>query len=173
MQIHQHINELGEYVFPSHYQCWQGRWDIIALHAVGDSLTMVSYYLIPITLGIILYRYRFGKHLKRLFAVYGVFILLCGTTHLFDVIMIWRVNEQILLLDGWLRVATGAVSVCAWAATVYAAIHFRRTFEELLLLKAELIRERDNFRAVSGELTARWKGFSEKIEDFIQPPDST
>jgi two-component system sensor histidine kinase/response regulator len=85
MMQHNHCVEL----YGAHGDCWG--WDglLVALHTSADALVALAYFAIPVALFYLARKHRVRK-LSRVFLVYGLFILLCGTTHVFDVIMVWQ-----------------------------------------------------------------------------------
>jgi len=86
------------------------------LYIVSDLMIWVAYMCIPL----ILLRFIFvkkGVPLQSVFWLFGAFILLCGLTHLIDVMMFWIPVYRISAL---VRFMTGIVSV----ATVIALIKY-------------------------------------------------
>lgn len=156
----EHTHNIIEFIFPPHAVCWNQRSDIIATHAVGDALTAIAYYLIPITLIYVTRKYHFDPRLKFILGVYGTFIFLCGTTHIFDVVMIWHITETILIVDGWLRVLTGAVSAFSLVVTIWAAVNFLKFTDAFFGTVVEMKKDRDAVNRVRDET---WKRFEEQI----------
>lgn len=77
------------------------------LHVLSDMLTVIAYYSIPVML------FYFARKRKDLpypwmLALFGVFILACGTTHLLSAITIWI---PLYWLDGIVKVITAITSV--------------------------------------------------------------
>ncbi len=79
---------------------------VIAQHIVGDLLTALVYFLIPLVLFRIAWRSRFT--LNYLFFWFGLFILCCGMTHLMDIVVLYY---PLYVLQGWIKILTGIVSV--------------------------------------------------------------
>lgn len=66
-------------------------WDppLITAHVVGDALTALSYYLIPLALWRA--RQRISDALGRtVFLCFALFILACGTTHVMEIVVLWQ-----------------------------------------------------------------------------------
>jgi len=84
-------------------------WDpgMVWLHVVSDGLIALSYYCIPVVL---IYFIRKNRDIpfNRIFWMFGIFILACGTTHLME---IWNVWHGSYLLAGVLKAVTAVVSV--------------------------------------------------------------
>lgn len=112
MQAH-HILDL----FPAHRVCWNYDPLLVALHTVADSAIAFSYFAIPASLFWLARRYHV-KRLSKIFVVYGLFILGCGLTHVFDVLTVWYANYWVYLVDGIVRALTGLVSLVAAYGTV-------------------------------------------------------
>jgi hypothetical protein len=87
---------------------------LIALHVVSDALIAASYYSIPIALGVFLLRRR-DVAFRWVFWAFALFILACGTTHLFDILVLWQPDYW---AQGVLKVVTAGISVvtalCLW-----------------------------------------------------------
>jgi hypothetical protein len=84
---HNHCIDL----YTAHRFCWGQDAGLVALHSVSDAVIALAYFAIPISLFYLARKYRI-KRLSSVFFVYGLFILLCGTTHVFDVVTVWRAN---------------------------------------------------------------------------------
>jgi len=93
--------------FMPHGYCYL--WDpgVVWLHVVSDGLITLAYYCIPIVL---IYFIRKNRDLpfNRIFWMFGIFILACGTTHLME---IWNVWHGSYLLAGVIKAITAIVSV--------------------------------------------------------------
>lgn len=93
--------------FIPHGYCYL--WDplVLWLHVISDALITLSYYCIPVVLVYFVRKHR-GIPFNRIFLMFGIFILACGTTHLMD---IWNVWHGSYLLAGVIKAATAVVSV--------------------------------------------------------------
>ncbi|MBV8705088.1 MAG: hypothetical protein JO118_15425 [Acetobacteraceae bacterium] len=87
---------------------------LVALHVVSDALTAASYYSIPVALTVFLLRRR-DVAFRWVFWAFALFILACGTTHLFDIVVLWRPEYW---AQGIVKAATAGISVatalCLW-----------------------------------------------------------
>ena len=103
------IDFFGASGFLPHGYCLTWSSALLWLHVVSDALIVLAYYSIPLTL---LYFIRKRKDLPYpwLFAMFGLFIVACGTTHLLSVITIWI---PLYWLDGIVKALTAVVSVAA------------------------------------------------------------
>ena len=91
-------------------------WDprIVWLHVISDSLIAVAYYCIPI---ILIYFIRKNRSLpfNKIFWMFGIFILACGTTHVME---IWNIWHATYFVAGLLKAGTAAVSVLTAAMLI-------------------------------------------------------
>lgn len=156
--------------FPPHSECWLWRWDIILTHLIGDALTALAYYAIPIILFYLTRKYYFDVRLKLILYIYATFIFLCGTTHIFDVLMIWYVDETVLLLDGTLRVVTGVFSVFSATVTFYVTWKFLIVAKEFFGITAQMTKERDHYNRVQSET---WDEFEKTVSSMKQALERT
>jgi PAS domain S-box-containing protein len=108
------IRQLLSPDFMPHGYCYL--WDpwIVWLHVISDALIMLSYYCIPVVL---IYFIRKNRDIpfNRIFWMFGVFILACGTTHLMEIWNIWRASY---LIAGVIKAITAAVSVVTAAMLI-------------------------------------------------------
>lgn len=103
--------------FMPHGQCYLWQKDLLLLHVLSDAIIVLSYYSIPIAL---LYIVRKRSDLKYswIYALFGVFIFLCGTTHLLS---IWTVWVPDYWLSGFIKLFTAIVSLLT-AALIWPLI---------------------------------------------------
>jgi len=111
------FSKLGDSsAWPPRWLC--GTWSDFHgwLYIASDLMIWLAYMCIPL----ILLRFVFVKQgvpLKRVFWLFGAFIMLCGLTHLIDAILFW---VPIYRISALLRFMTGLVSI----ATVLALIKY-------------------------------------------------
>ena len=91
---------------------WSG--GLILLHNVSDALIWLSYIAIPVVLIHFIRRKR-DMPFPWIFWLFGAFIVLCGTTHLMEVVMFYWPNYR---LAGLIKLATAMVSVTTVIALV-------------------------------------------------------
>jgi hypothetical protein len=93
--------------FMPHGHCYLWRPDILWTHVISDLVIAVSYYAIPVVLGIFLFKQRRILLFRELVVLFVAFIFLCGTTHLMAIYVTWfPLYEQ----QGWLKALTAIVS---------------------------------------------------------------
>ncbi|TWT74519.1 Phytochrome-like protein cph1 [Posidoniimonas polymericola] len=103
--------------YPPRWRC--GRWTagIGWLHIVSDTLIWAAYLAIPLTLGWFA-RTRPDLPFRRVYLLFGAFILLCGLSHLMEAVIFWWPAYG---LAGCLKAATAFVSVTTVVALVRIA----------------------------------------------------
>lgn len=119
--MEQHVHPTGDVpsgslleVFTPRQVCMNFESDVIALHLVSDALIALAYFSIPFAL-VTFVRRRKDSSFNWVFWLFALFIVLCGTTHLFDIVAIW---SPVYRLDGCVKAATAVASLgtafCLW-----------------------------------------------------------
>ncbi len=90
-----------------HGQCLLWAQDLLALHVGSDIGITLAYLSIAVALTQLTLKRR-DLIFRRDFALFGLFIFLCGTTHLVSVITIWK---PLYWLEGWIKLSTSIVSI--------------------------------------------------------------
>ena len=100
-------NEHAFMGFEPHGHCFLWQPDLIALHAISDLVTGLSYYFIPFLL---LYFVRKRKDIPYpwMLTLFALFIVACGTTHLMAVYNIWNAEYW---AEGYVKLVTAAASL--------------------------------------------------------------
>jgi signal transduction histidine kinase len=99
----------GAASFVPHGYCLLWRPDLVALHAVSDALIALAYFSIPVGLWHIL-RQIPDPGFRRLSALFALFILFCGLTHVVGLVTLW---SPVYGLLGLIKAATAAISLVA------------------------------------------------------------
>jgi signal transduction histidine kinase/CheY-like chemotaxis protein len=94
-------------VYTPRQQCMNYESGVVWLHILSDTMIAAAYFSIPLAL------FYFVKRRKDLafnwmFLLFAVFILACGTTHVFGVVAIWKPYYRV---DGLVKLLTGLVSI--------------------------------------------------------------
>jgi len=100
--------------FLPHGFCLTGDDRVIALNVVSDLGIALAYFSIPVFLIILVLRRR-DLTLPATFLLFSAFILLCGLSHVVEVVTYW---VPIYVLDGLIKAATALVSL-ATAVTLW------------------------------------------------------
>ncbi|WP_051359954.1 sensor histidine kinase [Adhaeribacter aquaticus] len=103
--------------FMPHGHCYLWRSDILWLTVIGDGLTGLAYFTLPLMLFYIVKKRQDLIH-RNLFMMFGIFIMACGATHFVDIWTIWNPTYR---LASVVTMFTGLVSVAA-AVTLFRTI---------------------------------------------------
>lgn len=93
--------------FMPHGYCYLWLPKLVALHAVSDSLIGLAYFIIPFTL-IYFIRRRRDLPFNWMFVCFGLFIILCGITHMMEVLTLWR---PVYWISGMIKAVTAIISL--------------------------------------------------------------
>ncbi len=94
--------------FQPHGFCYQWNTGLVWLNVASDLLTALAYFAIPIIL-LLFIRRRKDLPFSWMFALFGIFIIACGTTHLMEVWNLWHANYW---LAGAIKAITAVASIC-------------------------------------------------------------
>lgn len=100
--------------FMPHGTCYLWQTNILLLHTVSDSMIAAAYFIIPLVL-IKVVRKRKNLRFNSIFWMFAAFILLCGVTHLFNIITVWR---PLYGFEGVVKLATGITSLATMVVLV-------------------------------------------------------
>lgn len=101
------IQRLFETTFMPHGHCYLWQPGLLWMHVGSDALITSAYFVIPVLM-IWFVRERDDLTFKWMFVLFGVFIFLCGATHLLRIVTVWH---GIYWVEGGVKLLTGAVSV--------------------------------------------------------------
>jgi signal transduction histidine kinase len=93
--------------FMPHGMCYFWRPGVLWLHVISDGAIAAAYFTIPVLL-IEIVRRRKNITFHWMFWMFAAFILLCGSTHLLNIVTIW---QPIYRFDGVIKLLTGAASL--------------------------------------------------------------
>lgn len=95
-------------------------WDgpLVGTHVLADLAIAMSYFMIPVVLWGV--RSLFNWQVARtLLALFGVFIVSCGMTHVMDIVVLWYPLY-------WLQAVVKAVTAAASLGTLYFLLRLIR-----------------------------------------------
>ena len=98
--------------FEPHGHCYLWLPEIVWLHVIADACITLAYYSIPIALIYLIHKRRDLTY-GWMVAMFGAFILLCGTTHVMNLWTVWHGTYR---LEGLVKLLTAAVSVATAVA---------------------------------------------------------
>jgi signal transduction histidine kinase len=98
--------------FEPHGHCYLWLPEILWLHVISDALITLAYYSIPLALIYLVHKRRDLSY-GWMVAMFGAFILLCGTTHVMNLWTVWHGTYR---LEGLVKLLTAVVSVATAVA---------------------------------------------------------
>jgi len=101
--------------FLPHGFCIKWTPSLLWLYVVSDGLIVLAYYSIPVVIAYFVWR-RKDLQFRRIFLLFGAFILACGTTHLLGIVILWK---PLYWLDASMKAVTAIVSVATAVTLVW------------------------------------------------------
>lgn len=141
--------------FMPHGMCYQWNPAVIWLHVVSDALIAIAYYSIPLTL-VYFVRKRKDLAFDWMFICFALFIVACGTTHLMEILNIWKPTYW---LSGLIKALTALVSIAT------AILLIRLVPQALALPSPEQLRKTN--AALQNEIHERMEAVR-KVESLNQ-----
>ncbi|MBW4580899.1 MAG: GAF domain-containing protein [Tildeniella nuda ZEHNDER 1965/U140] len=117
-------NLLSPSGYMPHGQCYLWQTPLVGLHVVSNALIAIAYFSIPAMLVYFIQK-RKDIPFSFVFAMFGAFIVLCGTGHLLD---IWTLWHPAYWLSGGVHALTALVSC-------YTALQLVNLLPQFLALK--------------------------------------
>ena len=93
--------------FMPHGHCYLWQPGIVWLEVTSNGVIALSYVALSVSLAYLVYRLKDEIPFKAMYLAFGAFIVLCGLTHVLDVLVIWK---PVYWVDGSVRGVTAAVS---------------------------------------------------------------
>jgi diguanylate cyclase (GGDEF)-like protein len=93
--------------FLPHGYCFLWQPNLLWLHVISDAAIALAYYSIPIGLWILI-RKRRDLPLHWVLGMFSAFIVLCGTTHVIEIVNVW---VPVYWIAGGVKAATAVVSL--------------------------------------------------------------
>lgn len=93
--------------FMPHGMCFLWRPDVLMLHILSDALIALAYFSIPALL-LLFVRKRPDLPFTPVFWMFSLFIVSCGLTHVFDIVVIW---QPVYWLQGAVKALTATASI--------------------------------------------------------------
>jgi signal transduction histidine kinase/CheY-like chemotaxis protein len=139
---------VNAYGFMPHGFCFEWRPGVLWLHVVSDFIIALSYFGISLLL---LYFVQMRRNLpfQLLFILFSAFIILCGTTHLFSIWVLWHPNYYI---EGYDKALTALVSFATFITVIFV---LPRALQTALSLEALVAARGQELAAANAELRAQ------------------
>jgi PAS domain S-box-containing protein len=147
---HQHAS----YDYMAHGYCFSWEPGLVWLHVASDVITGIAYYSIPVAMFYVVYKRR-DIPFYRMFLLFAVFILSCGTTHFFAA---YTVFVPAYWPEGYAKAFTAIVSAISAALfipllpKVIAMPSLSRTLTENKELNKQLQRKIEELQKTAGHL---------------------
>lgn len=107
--MHSLLSYFNDPRFIPHGFCLLWRPDVLALQMISDAVIALSYFSIPLAILWFVRRRRdLAAEHRRIAILFSVFILGCGLTHVFGIIVLWR---PLYVIDGWVKAFTAVASI--------------------------------------------------------------
>jgi signal transduction histidine kinase len=106
---------MNSYGFMPHGFCFEWRPDVLWLHVVSDIFIAIAYFGISFVLYYFV-RKRRALPFQLLLLLFSAFIILCGTTHLLSVWVLWHPDYY---FEGFVKAATAAVSIATLVTLIF------------------------------------------------------
>ncbi|MDO8845177.1 EAL domain-containing protein [Methylicorpusculum sp.] len=157
---------LGEMV--PHGFCIKWTPGLLWSYVAADTLIALSYFSIPFSLYYFVSR-RKDLQFRRIFLMFSAFILACGTTHLFSILLLW---QPFYWVDAILKAITAVISfvtaiylarIIPQALSLPSPAALEREIEQRKQYQLELQGSESNLRILTDQLTT----LIESIPDTI------
>ena len=159
---------MDHFEFMPHGMCYLWQPDLLALHVISDSLITLAYFSIPFTL-LYFVRRRRDLEFNWMFVCFAVFIVACGTTHLMEIITVWKpeywVSGTIKAITALASVPTAIllVRLIPQALAIPSPASLRREIEERQRAEHEVRRANEALEARVADRTAELEAMNVKL----------
>ncbi len=101
------MHDMSGGTFMPHGFCFLWRPDVLWLHVISDGVIALAYFCIPFALAYFVRRRR-DLPFPMVFWLFGAFILLCGTTHVLSIWVLWHPSYY---TEGVIKAMTAIASI--------------------------------------------------------------
>jgi signal transduction histidine kinase len=127
---------MNAYGFMPHGYCFEWRPGILWLHIVSDAAIAIAYFGISFLLFYFVQRRR-ELPFQLVFILFSAFIILCGTTHLFSIWVLWHPNYYIEGYDKALTAIVSVVTLFVAATVLPRALQTALSLEALVVTRSK------------------------------------
>jgi hypothetical protein len=94
--------------YTPHGFCLLWEPELVWMHLVADLTISLAYFSIPVILVYLIRKNKYRMPYSWVFAMFALFILLCGVTHLISIVTLWY---PVYYLEGVIKVLTAVASL--------------------------------------------------------------
>jgi PAS domain S-box-containing protein len=159
--------------FMPHGMCYLWKPGLLALHVISDALITLAYFSIPFTL-LYFVRKRRDLEFNWMFVCFAIFIIACGTTHLMEIVTVWKPEYW---LSGTIKAITAAASVptaillaklIPEALAIPSPSSLRREVAERQRAELEVRKVNEQLEARVAERTAELEAINLKLREEMR-----
>jgi hypothetical protein len=147
---------LDQQGFIPHGHCYLWMPEVLWLHVMSDAIIAVAYFSIPFALAYFIKR-RSDLAFKSAFVMFGIFIMVCGLTHVMGIVTIW---VPVYWAEGAVKAITAFASL-ATAAALWPLIPRALTIPS----PSALMRSREIQTELRRDLTERQRAENALVEE--------
>lgn len=142
---------------------------LVWLHVISDIATGLAYYSIPVALFYFLYKRR-DLPFPGMFALFGIFIFACGTTHLLAAYIIYK---PVYWTEGVVKAFTAFVSVVSaflfipFLPKAIALPSLTKALEEIKTLNATLEKQVEELRIKDSSIAASERQYRQLVDNAL------
>jgi len=94
--------------FMPHGYCFLWQQELVWMHVISDLAIVLAYFSIPATILYLLHKHGTKLPFRWVFFMFAIFIVLCGITHLVNIVTLWY---PYYYLSAVIKLLTGAASI--------------------------------------------------------------
>jgi PAS domain S-box-containing protein len=120
------------------------RPELLSLYVISDACIALTYYCIPLAL-LYFARKRRDLPLPGIMWLFSAFILLCGTSHLLSILVIW---VPVYYAEAYVKAATGVASLATLGALIYYVPRVARMATQNVRLSEMVVKAEEHGRVI-------------------------
>ncbi len=130
--------------FMPHGYSFHWRPQVLYLHVFSNACLTITYYCIPLVL-LYFIRKRRDLPVPGILWLFSAFILLCGTSHLMSILVIWH---PVYYAEGYVKAATGVASLATLGAIIYYVPRVTRMATQNVRLSEMVVEAEEHGRVI-------------------------
>ena len=157
------IKNLFSQEFLPHGHCFFWKTELVSLYIIGDGLTALAYFSIPIAIAYFVCK-RKDIAFKWIFILFAIFIMLCGTTHLMFIWTLWNPMYRLEIVIKLLMAVVSIITAIMLWPIIYKALIFPSP-TQLKKVNEELTQEINNHKHTGNELKELSLQLESKVDE--------